>query len=142
MKLLTKVSLLARGVATAALLPLLACPPALHAQTTTTTDDTHLVSPSDLQQQVQSASETRQKNIETVTNFLSMPGADDAMRNAHLDPNQVRQAVPTLSDVELANLSARATHAQQQFAAGLLGLGWILTIVVIIAIIIIVATLA
>jgi hypothetical protein len=142
MKLLTKVSLLARGVATAALLPLLACPPALRAQTATPTDDTHLVSPSDLQQQMQSASETRQKNIETVTNFLSMPGADDAMRNAHLDPNQVRQAVPTLSDAELANLSARATHAQQQFAAGFLGLGWILTIVVIIAIIIIVATLA
>jgi glutamyl-tRNA reductase len=141
MKLPTNVSLLARGVAVAALLPLLACPPTLHAQTTTT-DDTHLVSPSDLQQQVQSASETRQKNIETVTNFLSVPGADQAMKDAHLDPNQVRQAVPTLSDAELANLSARATHAQQQFAAGLLGLGWLLTIVVIIAIIIIIATLA
>ena len=78
----------------------------------------HLVSPQSMQRQLQDSAEQRQKNIETINNFLSMPAADKAIRDAHYNPEQVRTAVPTLSDQELANLSARAADAQQKFAAG------------------------
>jgi small-conductance mechanosensitive channel len=51
----------------------------------------------------------------------------------------VQTAIPTLSDSELANLSTRATDAQQKFSAGVLGTSMLTLIIVLIAIIIIVA---
>jgi len=42
------------------------------------------------------------------------------MRDAHYSPEQVRSAVPSLSDQELASLAARSADAQQKFAAGAL----------------------
>jgi hypothetical protein len=61
------------------------------------------------------------------------------MRDAKIDPVQVQTAIPTLSDSELANLSTRATDAQQKFSAGVLGTSMLTLIIVLIAIIIIVA---
>lgn len=137
MKVSSISSKLISGVATVALVPMLACP-VMQAQTTTD----HLVSPNQMQQQMQSTSETRQQNIETLNKFLSIPGADQAMRDANINPEQARAAVPTLSDPELANLAQRANHAQEQFAAGAFGLKTLLLILVIIVVIIIIATLA
>jgi hypothetical protein len=134
-----------RGVVSVALFLLFACTTHLYAKAAVEGD--HLVSPQALQQQVETSSATRQKNIETVTEFLSSPAADRAMRDAQMDPVQVRTAVPALSDEELANLSARATDAQQkftaghfgQFAAGHFGPGLLTIVVIAIAVIIIVA---
>jgi hypothetical protein len=78
----------------------------------------HLVSPLAMQNQLSDSAKERQKNIETVTTFLSSPVADSAMRDAHYNPQQIRNAVPSLSDHELASLAARSTEAQQNFAAG------------------------
>lgn len=128
--------LILRGIVPAALAFLLICPSNTFAQTAA---PDHLVSPQALQQQVQSASQTREQNIRTVTDFLSTPIAERAMRDAHYDPVQVRTAIPTLSDQELANLSARATDAQQKFAAGYIGQGLLTLIIVCVVIIIIVA---
>jgi len=61
------------------------------------------------------------------------------MRDAHLNPDQVRTAIPTLSDQELASLSARAADAQQKFSAGMIGANMLVLIIVIVAVIIIVA---
>jgi len=79
---------------------------------------THVVSPADLQQQVVTASQVRGHNLQTVQNFLSTPIAEKALKSSHIDPRQVRTAVSTLNDQELAQLAARADRAQTEFAAG------------------------
>jgi hypothetical protein len=78
----------------------------------------HVVSPAELQQQVLSASQQRQHNLQTLENFLSTPMAEKAMKSGQVNPEQVRAAVSTLSDQDLAQLSARAQKAQVDFAAG------------------------
>jgi CHASE3 domain sensor protein len=80
----------------------------------------HLVSPQAMQKQMADSASARQKNIETVRSFLSSPVADRAMRDAHYGPEQVKNAISSLSDQELASLAARSTDAQQKFAAGAL----------------------
>jgi hypothetical protein len=78
----------------------------------------HLVSPSDLQQQVLAAGQSRMNNLQTLQNFLSSPAAEKAMRSLHADARQVTNAISSLSDPELAQMAARANKAQADFAAG------------------------
>ncbi len=78
----------------------------------------HVVSPSELQKQVVSASQLRQRNLETVRQFLSSPAAEKALKTARMDLTQVKNAVSTLSDAELSQLASRAQKAQDDFAAG------------------------
>ena len=78
----------------------------------------HVVSPADLQKETMAASQVRQRNLQTVTQFLSSPRAQKALRSAHMDPTQVKTAVSTLSDQELAQLASRSARAQADFAAG------------------------
>ncbi len=127
--------LMVRGIILTALVVLIACSPNTFAQPI----QDHLVTPQALQQQVQNASQTREQNIRTVTDFLSTPIADRAMHDAHYDPVQVRTAIPTLSDQELSDLASRATNAQQQFSAGALSQSMLVLIIVLVAVIIIVA---
>jgi hypothetical protein len=129
-------NILLRGLIPAALALLLAFPLDAFAQSAA---QDHIVSSQSLEQQVQSASRTRQQNIETVTNLLSTPIAERAMRNAHFDPVQVRTAVPTLSDQELANLATRAADVQQKISAGVLGFGLTTLLIIAIVILIVVA---
>jgi hypothetical protein len=89
-----------------------------------------------MQQQVQSTTAARQQNIETLNQFLATPTAAKAMKDAKVDPAQVKDAIPTLSNAELANLSARAAHAQSQFAAG--GLTTLALALIIIAVVLII----
>lgn len=126
---------LTRAVVAAALVVLLSYPADIFAEAA----QDHLVSPDALQQQLLNSSANRDKDIATVTEFLSTPVADRAMRDARIDPAQVRTAIPTLSDQELASLATRSADAQQKFSAGFLGLGTLAIIIVIIAVIIIVA---
>ncbi|HEV2992325.1 MAG TPA: PA2779 family protein [Candidatus Angelobacter sp.] len=78
----------------------------------------HVVSPAELQKKVLDASQTRQHNLEAVRQFLSSPTAEKALKSAKVDTQQVKTAVSTLSDQELAQLAARADKAQADFAAG------------------------
>jgi len=80
--------------------------------------DSHVVNPADLQKEMVTASQARQHNLETVKQFLSTPTAEKAMRSAKVDSQQVRTAVSTLNDQELAQIAARAGKAQADFAAG------------------------
>lgn len=80
----------------------------------------HVVSPSELQQATASVARTRQQNITKVEKFFSTEQANKALKSAHLDPVQVKQAVPTLNGQELARLASRADKAQKDFAAGAL----------------------
>lgn len=90
----------------------------------------HIVSAQALQQSVQKQADTRQKNIATVQGIFKTPLAQRAMKMEHVDPAQVQKAIPTLSNSELANLSARATSAQQDFAAGRLDNETLLLIII------------
>ncbi len=101
----------ARSIIAVALVVLFVVPTDLVAQS-------HVVSPADLQKEVVAASQTRQHNLDTVQQFLSTPTAEKAMKSAQMNPQQVRTAVSTLNDQELAQLAARADKAQADFAAG------------------------
>jgi hypothetical protein len=78
----------------------------------------HVVAPSDLQKDVAGASATRQKNQTRLEDFVSSPEAQRALKSAHIDTGQVKNAIPQLSDDDLAQLSARAEKAQRDFSAG------------------------
>jgi len=78
----------------------------------------HIVTPADLQKDVAAASSNRQKNIAQVEGFLSSTDAQQAMKSAHINSQQVKNAIPQLNEDELAQLSARSEKAQKDFAAG------------------------
>jgi hypothetical protein len=120
----------------AILIVLVSCPGDILAQNIA---EDHIVSSQTLQKQVEASSAARQKNVETLSKFMSTPTAEKAMRDAKIDPVQVRTAIPTLSDSDLANLSSRAKDAQQKFSAGALTQNMLVLIIILIAVIIIVA---
>lgn len=78
----------------------------------------HVVSPADLQNAVIAGTQARQKNVETIRQFVSSPTAEKALKSAHIDAKQVKDAVSRLSDSELSQLAARASKAQADFAGG------------------------
>lgn len=80
----------------------------------------HVVSPLELQKDVASASASRQKNLAQVESSLSSEEAQRAIKSAHINYQQVKNAVRQLSNEDLAQLSARSEKAQKDFAAGTL----------------------
>src|SRR4051812_16871838 len=64
----------------------------------------HVVSPADLQKAAVTATQTRAQNLQTVQSFLSSDQAVKALKNAHMDPQQVKTAVSSLNNAELAKL--------------------------------------
>ena len=80
----------------------------------------HLVSPSELQQAAVKASAARQQNRDEVQQFFSSEPAQKALQSAHMNPQQVKTAISTLDDAELAQLASRVHKAQADFAAGTL----------------------
>lgn len=80
--------------------------------------DNHAVSLAELQSAAVASTQVREKNIATVRQFISSPKAEKALKSAHLDATQVKDAVSRLSDTELSQLAARASKAQADFAAG------------------------
>jgi hypothetical protein len=104
---------LVRAVSAAALVSLCALPQGLAAQTTD-----HVVSSAELQKATVDASHTREQNLATLNAFLTSQKAQKALEAANMDPAQVKTAVAGLNDQELAQLAAKATKAQNDFAAG------------------------
>jgi hypothetical protein len=98
----------------------------------------HLVSPGDLSKAAQDATHVRQQNIDTLRGFLSSPKAQKALEQAHMNPVEVQNAVSGLSNQELAQLAARASKAQNEFAAGNMSDRDLLIILVAIAVIILI----
>ena len=129
---------LIRGVLPGALVVALAFPPDIFSQAA---GQDHVVSSQALQQRLETSSAARQHEINMLTGFLSSPSAERAMRDARINSAQVRTAIPTLSDQELANLATRAASAQQKFSARSLSNDELLIIILIIAIVIIVVAL-
>jgi hypothetical protein len=78
----------------------------------------HVVTSSDLQRDLVASSSLRQKNVAQLETFLSSPEAQKALKSAHIDATQVKNAIPKLDDEELAQLASRSAQAQKDFAAG------------------------
>ncbi len=103
----------ARVVTAFVLATIFAVPQSLLAQATN-----HLVSPSDLHQAAIAATQARQQNIAKVREFFSSAQAQQAMKSARIDAEQVKGAVASLNDAELAQLASRVQKLQADFAAG------------------------
>jgi hypothetical protein len=78
----------------------------------------HVVSPTELHSAAVASTQARQHNLAALQQFMSTPTAEKALQSAHMDAQQVKNAVSQLNDQELAQLAARATKAQMDFAAG------------------------
>ena len=127
--------MLIQGALPGALVLVLAFPPDIFAEAA---NQDHIVSSQALEQRLESSSAARQKEITTLNGFLSSPAAERAMKDAQIDPVQVRAAIPTLSDQELASLATRATDAQQKFSAGSWSNDQLLIVILIVALVIVV----
>ena len=130
-----KLSLISRIILPAALLLGVAVPSHAQAQAV---DQDHVVTSQALNNQVQSFAVDRQKNIDALNELVESPQASQALKQAKVDATQVKNAVPSLSDKDLANLSARATTAQNDFSAGRIGTGLFTIIILAIILIIII----
>jgi hypothetical protein len=78
----------------------------------------HVVSPSELQGAAVASTQARQRNLDTLQQFVSTAAAEKALKSAHMDAQQVKNAVAQLNDQDLAQLASRANKAQSDFAAG------------------------
>jgi len=103
----------ARAVTACVLVTIFALPHSLFAQATE-----HVVSSAELKRATIEASRARQENLQTLKAFFSTEEAQKALKSVHADPEQVKDAVASLSDAELARLASRAQKAQVDFAAG------------------------
>ena len=82
--------------------------------------ESHVVPPTELHRDVAAATETRQVNLDKIAGFFSSGIAQKSLHSVKLDGDQVKSALPLLSDQELAQLSARTDRWQADFAAGAL----------------------
>lgn len=78
----------------------------------------HVVSAADLQRDVAAASAARQRNVAQLEDFFSSPEARQALKSSCIDYRQVKEAVPQLSNDDLARLSLLSQQTQRNFAAG------------------------
>jgi hypothetical protein len=78
----------------------------------------HVVGAAELRQSAVAASQARQQNLQAVKEFVSSAKAQQALKAAHMNPEQVKEAVASLSDAELAQLASRVHKSQADFAAG------------------------
>jgi hypothetical protein len=122
-----------RAVVASALAPVFAASPNVFAQA-----PEHVVSSTDMQKVAADAAQTRQQNVELLNRFFSSEKAEQALKSSNIDPQQVRSAVSSLSDEELAQMAARAKKAQRDFAAGNMNDHDLLLILVIVAVLILV----
>ena len=82
--------------------------------------ETHVVPLSELHASVVAAGGKRQEYRSRLGRFFTGESAEKALQTAHLNGNQVRNAIALLDDQELASLAARAQKASSDFAGGAL----------------------
>ena len=78
----------------------------------------HVVSPSVIQRDITATSSARLQNQAQLENFVSSPEAVQALKAAHISLSQVKNAIPNLSNEEMAQLASRSEAARADFAAG------------------------
>jgi hypothetical protein len=100
----------------------------------------HVVSLSELHQQLASKTEARAKNLADIQRVLSSPPAQIALQKANVNPGDIQKAVAQLTDEELSRVADRARLAEKDveggFIVGLLALiGLVVVILVVLAVI-------
>ena len=81
----------------------------------------HAVSPGQLRTDVQKSAATRQANEAAVREMFASETGQQALKSAGIDYQKVDQAIPQVSDEDLARLAERSREVQKDFAAGRLG---------------------
>jgi hypothetical protein len=100
-------------VVTAYVLAVFAVPQSVFAQA-----GEHVVTPAEMRKVIVDASQVREENLHTVKEFVSSEKARHALQSSGMRPEQVKDAVASLSDAELAQLAAKVHTTQADFAAG------------------------
>jgi hypothetical protein len=103
--------------------------------------DDHVLPLTELRDQARSASEDRATNIEDIERVLSYPAAAQALGKSNVNGEQMRRAVATLSDEELARLANKARTSEKDVQGGLI-VGILALIGLIVVIIIVVSLVA
>ena len=98
----------------------------------------HVVPLTELHHQAQSTAHEREQNLADIGRVLALPEAQGMLQKASVTPEQVRTAVATLSDQEIARLADRARVAEQDVHGGLI-VGLLALIGLVVVIIIVVA---
>ena len=80
----------------------------------------HVVGSAELNRATVESTSARQQNRNILEKFVSSEKSQQALKAAHMNPEQVKNAVANLSDGELAQLASRVQKAQSDFAAGTL----------------------
>jgi hypothetical protein len=103
--------------------------------------DDHIVPLGELQNRVRSAAAERARNIADIERVLSYPAAARALQKSNVNQQQMKTAVATLSDAELARMADRARASEKDVQGGLI-VGILALIGLIVVIIIVVAVVA
>ncbi len=77
-----------------------------------------IVQPSELKNALQKASSTRERNLAQVRSFFSSEPVREALSKTTMKPEQLKEAVASLSPEELAKLAQKTQKLQADFAAG------------------------
>ncbi len=97
----------------------------------------HVVPLQELHEKARAVSQERAKNIADIERVLSYPAAAQALQKANVNPEQMRTAVATLSNDELARLADRARASEKDVQGGLIvGILALIGLVVVILIVI------
>ncbi len=101
----------------------------------------HLVPLTDIQEQLRNAAKQRGTDETDLVRVLTLPAAQAEFAKYNISPTQVKTAVATLSDAELARLASRARTAEKDVEGGLI-VGLLALIGLIVVIIIVVSLVA
>ncbi|HWR17875.1 MAG TPA: hypothetical protein VN577_23805 [Terriglobales bacterium] len=80
----------------------------------------HVVSSDAIQRELLKSAAQRSQNEQSLKAFFGSEQATRSLKKAGINPEQVTNAISQLSDDELAQISAKAQSAQNDFAAGAL----------------------
>ena len=101
----------------------------------------HVLPLKELQGQLRTNAGERAKNLEDIQRVLSYPAAVAALSKSNVNPEQMRAAVATLDDAELARLSDRARASEKDVEGGII-VGILALIGLIVVILIVIAVVA
>jgi hypothetical protein len=78
----------------------------------------HIVSPSDLHNDLRQATAARQMNLADVNHFFASDRVQQVLKTSWMDGEKIQKAIPFLSDQELSNLATKTRGAEKDLAAG------------------------
>ncbi len=97
----------------------------------------HLVPLDELHKKLESKAEERARNAADVERVLTYPAAAEALKKYNVNGDQMRAAVATLSDAELAHFAERARAAEKDVQGGLIvGLLALIGLIVVIIVVV------